>query len=94
MRALVLLGSLLLAIPQARAVDGVSFELGASDSSNVSVDMVRVGVQWNWSKRWALGSVTEVIRAPETRSFQYKRSVLPLRRWTSRNSVSSLRRKR
>ena len=56
MRVLVLLGSLLFAVPHAHAIDGVSFELGTSDSSNVSVDMVRVGVQWDWSKRWTLGS--------------------------------------
>jgi opacity protein-like surface antigen len=55
MRALVLLGCLLLAIPQARAVDGISLELGTSDSSNAQVDLARVGVQWDWSKRWALG---------------------------------------
>jgi opacity protein-like surface antigen len=55
MRALVLLGCLLLAIPRAHAVDGISLELGTSDSSNASVDLARIGVQWNWSQRWALG---------------------------------------
>ena len=56
MRALFVFACLVLAVPQARAIDGMSLELGSSDSSNTSVDMARVGVQWNWSKRWALGS--------------------------------------
>ena len=56
MRKLVVLGCLLLAVPQAHAIDSVSFELGTSDSSNVSVDMARTGVQWDWSARWTLGS--------------------------------------
>jgi lipid A 3-O-deacylase len=56
MRALVLLGCLVLAVPSAQAVDGISLELGTSDSSNASVDMGRIGLQWDWSKRWALGS--------------------------------------
>ena len=56
MRVLVLLGCLVLAVPSARAVDGISLEVGTSDSSNTSVDMGRIGVQWDWSKRWALGS--------------------------------------
>jgi hypothetical protein len=56
MRALFLFACLFVAVPQARAVDGMSIELGTSDSSNTSVDLVRVGVQWDWSKRWALGS--------------------------------------
>ena len=34
----------------------MSIELGTSDSSNTSVDMARVGVQWNWPWRWGLGS--------------------------------------
>ena len=55
MRALVVVVSLLLLVPTARAVDSMSFVLGTSDSSNASVDMVRIGVQWNWSKRWAIG---------------------------------------
>ena len=56
MRALVLLGCLLFAVSPARAVDGVAVELGTSDSANVSVDLARIGVQWDWTKRWALGS--------------------------------------
>ncbi|MCC6531945.1 MAG: acyloxyacyl hydrolase [Burkholderiales bacterium] len=55
MRRLVVVCCLLLAIPAARAVDGISLELGSSDSSNASVDMGRIGLQWNWGKRWALG---------------------------------------
>jgi lipid A 3-O-deacylase len=55
MRALVILFSLLVAMPSARAVDGMSVELGTSDSTNADVDMLRIGVQWNWGKRWALG---------------------------------------
>ena len=54
MRALFLLVGLLLAVPAARAVDGMSVELGTSDSSNSDVDMLRIGVQWDWSKRWAI----------------------------------------
>ena len=53
-RALAILVSLLLVVPSARAVDGMSVEIGTSDSSNAEVDMLRIGVQWNWSKRWAL----------------------------------------
>jgi lipid A 3-O-deacylase len=56
MRALFVFACLVLAVPQARAVDGMSIEFGRSDSSNTSVDMASIGVQWNWSKRWALGS--------------------------------------
>ena len=56
MRALVLFACLVVLMPQARAIDGMSVELGTSDSSHTSVDMARVGVQWNWPWRWALGS--------------------------------------
>jgi lipid A 3-O-deacylase len=35
----------------ARAVDGMSFELGNGDGA----DMGRVGVQWDWNKRWLQG---------------------------------------
>jgi opacity protein-like surface antigen len=56
MRGLVLLGCLFLAAFPAQAVDGVSLDLGKSDSYNASVDLARVGVQWDWSRRWALGS--------------------------------------
>lgn len=51
-----LLAAMLLVPASAHAVDGISLELGSSDSTNASVDMGRVGLQWNWSKRWALGS--------------------------------------
>jgi opacity protein-like surface antigen len=44
----------------AHALDGVSLELGSSDSSNASVDMVRVGLQWNWKSRWAIGSNVQI----------------------------------
>ena len=36
----------------ARAVDGLSLEFGRSDSSNSDVNLYRVGLQWNWNKRW------------------------------------------
>ncbi len=55
MRAFVLVCLMLAGAPAAHAVDGMSIELGTSDSSNASVDMARVGIQWNWGKRWALG---------------------------------------
>ena len=55
MPAVVFLISLLLVAPWARAVDGMSVVVGTSDSTNASVDILRVGVQWNWSKRWAIG---------------------------------------
>ena len=32
----------------AHAIDGVAFEIGGGDG----VDMARVGVQWDWKKRW------------------------------------------
>jgi len=54
MRALVVVVSLLLLAPTARAVDSMSVVLGTSDSSNAEVGMLRIGVQWNWSKRWAI----------------------------------------
>jgi lipid A 3-O-deacylase len=54
MRALVLAAGLALIAPAARAVDGIAVELGTSDSSHSSVDMGRIAVQWDWSKRWAL----------------------------------------
>ena len=38
--------------PAAFAVDGVSLEYGASDSGNSSVKLYRLGVQWDWGKRW------------------------------------------
>jgi len=53
--------ALLTASTAAVAVDGVSFEYGRSDSGNASVDLYRVGVQWDWNKKliemggWHLG---------------------------------------
>ncbi|MPZ42925.1 MAG: outer membrane beta-barrel protein [Betaproteobacteria bacterium] len=56
MRVLCLLACLFFGVAQARAVDGMAVEFGTSNSSNASVDMARVGVQWNWPWRWPLGS--------------------------------------
>ena len=36
----------------ASAVDGVSFEYGKSNSSNADVKLYRVGLQWDWQKKW------------------------------------------
>ena len=36
----------------AHAIDGVSVEIGGGDA----VDMARVGVQWDWKKRWFQGT--------------------------------------
>ena len=55
MRKLLLAAGLMLSIACARALDGISVEYGRSDSSNASVDLVRVGLQWNWAKRFAVG---------------------------------------
>ena len=38
--------------PAVLAVDGVSFEYGKSNSSNADVKLYRVGVQWDWKKKW------------------------------------------
>ena len=54
-RAIAVVAVLLLANPAAHAIDSMSVELGTSDSSNASVDLVRLGVQWNWAKRFDLG---------------------------------------
>jgi lipid A 3-O-deacylase PagL len=49
------------ASPAALAIDGVSFDYGLSDSSNLSVNLYLVGVQWDWNKKligagnWHLG---------------------------------------
>ena len=57
--------ALLVASSAACAIDGMSFEYGHSDSSNSSVNMYRVGVQWDWSKKlveagnWHLGGYWE-----------------------------------
>jgi opacity protein-like surface antigen len=54
-RALALAAALLFATPAAHAIDSMSVELGTDDSSNTSVDLVRIGVQWNWARQFALG---------------------------------------
>ncbi len=41
-----------LASGSALAVDGVSFEYGKSNSSNADVKLYRVGLQWDWKKKW------------------------------------------
>ena len=57
--------ALLSGSPAALAIDGISFEYGDSDSSNSRVNLYRVGVQWNWSKKlietgnWHLGGYWE-----------------------------------
>ena len=43
LRSFVLLALLVLA-PGARAVDGMSLEVGKSDAANASVDMARIGL--------------------------------------------------
>lgn len=43
----------LFAAPVARAVDGVSVELGRSISSYTDLPLARVGLQWNWQSRLA-----------------------------------------
>jgi opacity protein-like surface antigen len=54
MRVFMVFVSLLLVVSSARAVDGMSIELGTSNSSSTDVDMLRIGVQWDWSRRWAI----------------------------------------
>jgi lipid A 3-O-deacylase len=56
MRALILNLVLIAFAPLAHALDGMSLELGTSDSSHSSVDLGRVGLQWNWATRFAVGS--------------------------------------
>ena len=57
--------ALLAASAAAKAVDGMAIEYGHSDSSNVSVNLYRVSVQWDWHKklldfgRWHLGGYWE-----------------------------------
>jgi lipid A 3-O-deacylase len=34
------------------AVDGMSLEYGKSDSTNADVRLYRVGLQWDWNKKW------------------------------------------
>ncbi len=55
-RALVVFIALFVLAPAARAVDGISLEIGTSNAANASVDITRIGLQWNWTKRWALGA--------------------------------------
>ena len=63
--AYLMVAGLLAASPAAYAIDGVSFTYGHSDSGNVSVNMYRVGVQWDWNKKlleaggWHLGGYWE-----------------------------------
>lgn len=38
--------------PLVGAVDGMSLELGDSNSSNANVKLYRLGLQWDWGKRW------------------------------------------
>ena len=58
--------ALLVASPAALAVDSVSFEYGNSDSSNSSVKLYRLGMQWDWNKKlvefgnWHIGGFYEV----------------------------------
>jgi hypothetical protein len=40
------------ACPQAHAVDGASFAYGKSDSTNADVQLYRIGLQWDWKKKW------------------------------------------
>ncbi len=47
----IIAAALLAASPAALAVDGVSFEYGKSDSGNSSVNLYRVGIQWDWNKK-------------------------------------------
>jgi lipid A 3-O-deacylase len=44
--------ALLMAASTMWAVDGISFEYGKSDSSNVAVDLYRAALQWDWGKDW------------------------------------------
>ena len=46
---------LLCAARPAAAIDGVSLTLGADNSSHAKVDLVRLGAQWQWNKRWLEG---------------------------------------
>lgn len=40
----------------AQAVDGVSMEVGSAfDSDDDTTHMARVGVEWNWDKKWQIG---------------------------------------
>ncbi|MBX9811901.1 MAG: acyloxyacyl hydrolase [Burkholderiales bacterium] len=38
--------------PVVFAVDGMSIEYGNSNSSNADVKLYRVGLQWDWKKKW------------------------------------------
>ena len=50
--ALILLALTALSSAPAYAIDGMSLEIGNGDG----VDMGRVGVQWDWKKRWFQGA--------------------------------------
>lgn len=51
--AIALAATLLLgAAAPAAAIDGVSLSGGTDAVSNASVDLYRVGIQWDWHKRW------------------------------------------
>ena len=50
--ASILLALSALSCAPAKAIDGMSLEIGNGDA----VDMARVGVQWDWKKRWFQGS--------------------------------------
>lgn len=52
----------------AHAVDSMSLELGTGNNT----DMGRVGVQWNWNKKWPLGN-TWVVSGYWDASFGYWR---------------------
>src|SRR5579859_1105390 len=50
--AVAALASLCVLATPARAIDGMSVEAG---SGNNSVDLWRIGAQWNWQKQWFRG---------------------------------------
>ncbi len=50
-RCFFLMLACLVPLGMARAVDGVSFELGRGNGA----DMGRVGLQWKWNKQWLKG---------------------------------------
>ena len=50
--SILLAAAALAASSAAHAIDGFSVLYGHSDSSNVNVNMGRVGVQWDWNKKW------------------------------------------
>jgi hypothetical protein len=62
----ILTAALLFASAGAFAVDSTSFEYGKSDSSNSSVKLYRLGMQWDWNKKlieyggWHIGGFWDV----------------------------------